>query len=257
METKALVLQHWDDVVFENRNKQYGAYPMRRAYSRRVILALGISVSIIASLLLLSTLKGPSSKIEPPVIPGKVFELSDLPQLPPLKKHAASEPVIPTQTNSNTTPVVVTDDVLPTLDTGTPVELPGDIGDGSVSFTGEGSGVAVIVEPLPVELPKVLDIAEVMPVYEGGHEALMRYILRHMRYPASARRMGIEGTVFVKFVVNGDGSVSDVHVIRGIHPDCDKEAVRIIALLPGWIGGKQGGMPVGVRMVLPIKFRLT
>jgi protein TonB len=69
--------------------------------------------------------------------------------------------------------------------------------------------------------------------------------------------MGIEGIVYVSFLILGDGTVTDVKVLRGIHTDCDKEAVRVISKLPGWSGGKQGGIPVSVRMVLPVKFKLA
>jgi TonB family protein len=68
--------------------------------------------------------------------------------------------------------------------------------------------------------------------------------------------MGIEGTIYISFVVNGDGTVTHVSILRGIHPQCDAEAMRVVGLLPDWIGGKQAGMPVNVKMVLPIKFSL-
>ena len=68
--------------------------------------------------------------------------------------------------------------------------------------------------------------------------------------------MGMDGTVYVRFIVNGDGSVSDLEVIKGVHPDYDKEAKRVIAMLPSWKGGRHHGISVSVRMVLPIKFSL-
>lgn len=85
---------------------------------------------------------------------------------------------------------------------------------------------------------------------------MMKFIQKKMRYPSIARQQEIQGTVFVSFVVNGDGTISDVVVIRGIHPDCDKEAIRVVSLLPGWMGGKHNGNPVAVKMVLPITFSL-
>ena len=77
-----------------------------------------------------------------------------------------------------------------------------------------------------------------------------------MKYPAIPRKTGVEGIVFVRFVVNYDGRVIDVEVIKGIHADCDREAARVIALMPAWRPGMQNNMPVSVRMVMPVKFKL-
>jgi protein TonB len=85
---------------------------------------------------------------------------------------------------------------------------------------------------------------------------MMKFLQKKIRFPKSPQRQGISGTVFVRFIVNGDGSVSDVEVLKGVHPDYDKEAMRVISLLPSWKGGRHNGMPVRVRMVLPIKFNV-
>jgi protein TonB len=85
---------------------------------------------------------------------------------------------------------------------------------------------------------------------------MYNFIRSKIHYPASARRMGLEGTVYVSFVIDRDGKVIKVEVIRGLSPDCDKEAARVIALLPGWNPGRQNDVPVMVRMTLPITFAL-
>lgn len=112
-----------------------------------------------------------------------------------------------------------------------------------------------------VEQPKE-DVDEVFLVVEesaspqGGMQAFYEYVNKKVKYPAQARRMGIEGKVFVEFVINRDGSIQDVKAIKGIGAGCDEEAVRVIQSAPAWKPGKQRGKPVRQRMVLPITFKL-
>jgi periplasmic protein TonB len=111
------------------------------------------------------------------------------------------------------------------------------------------------------EQPKE-DVDEIFMVVEesatpvGGMQAFYDYVGKKLKYPAQARRMNIEGKVFVEFVVNRDGSIQDVKAIKGIGAGCDEEAVRVIQSAPSWKPGKQRGKPVRQRMVLPITFKL-
>ncbi|MCK5104802.1 MAG: energy transducer TonB [Cyclobacteriaceae bacterium] len=102
----------------------------------------------------------------------------------------------------------------------------------------------------------VHDIVESMPSFEGGISEFYKFVGKNLKYPAQARRMGIEGKVFVHFVVDKDGSLSDIKVVRGIGAGCDAEVLRIIHKSPKWNPGKQRGRPVRVRMMLPITFKL-
>jgi protein TonB len=262
METKVLVFRNWNDLVFFNRNQDYGAYPIRQAYSRRLILAFGVSTALIAIVLLMprimSFLGGEKIFVAPKEPPMGTIHLIQPPSVVPkviIPKH------IQTQVRTNTPSrqiLVVRDQVVedvPFVDT--PVDGgDADVGGEAVEGTPDGVGILPVETPVvAVTQPWVL-IAEVMPVYTGGTEAMMKFIRKNIKYPATARRLGIDGTVFVSFVVHGDGSISHVSVLRGIHPHCDAEAMRVIGMLPGWIGGKQGGNPVAVKMVLPIKFSL-
>lgn len=90
----------------------------------------------------------------------------------------------------------------------------------------------------------------------GGMPAFYEYVAKKLKYPAQARRMGIEGKVFVEFVIERDGSITDVKAIKGIGAGCDEEAVRVLQSAPKWKPGKQRGKPVRQRMVLPIAFKL-
>ena len=111
-------------------------------------------------------------------------------------------------------------------------------------------------EPPEEIAEEILLLAEVMPSFEGGLGEFYKFVSKHLKYPAKARRMGIEGKVFVHFVVDKDGSLSDIKVVRGIGAGCDQEVMRIVNMSPKWNPGKQRGIPVKVRMLLPITFKL-
>jgi len=103
---------------------------------------------------------------------------------------------------------------------------------------------------------EIFVIVESMPEYPGGINALYQYISDQISYPTTAKELGIQGKVFVTFVIETDGSVSGVEVLRGIGGGCDEEAVRVVKSLPNWKPGKQRGVPVRVRYNLPVKFTL-
>jgi periplasmic protein TonB len=117
---------------------------------------------------------------------------------------------------------------------------------------------AIFEEPEEEEVAdEIFTIVEKQPAYPGGMGAFYKYVQKKMKYPSQARRMGIEGKVFVQFVVGKDGAITDVKVIRGVGAGCDEEAIRVIKSSPKWAPGKQRGKAVKVRMVLPITFKLS
>ena len=97
---------------------------------------------------------------------------------------------------------------------------------------------------------------EEMPAYPGGDAKLMEYVAKNIKYPQIARETGIQGRVFVGFVVEPDGSVSNVKVLRGIGGGCDEEAMRVVKSMPKWKPGKQRGKAVRVSYMLPVNFKL-
>ncbi|MEQ9577833.1 MAG: energy transducer TonB [Marinoscillum sp.] len=105
--------------------------------------------------------------------------------------------------------------------------------------------------------PEVFKIVDQQPEFPGGMAAFYKYVGQEMKYPEEARRMGVEGRVYVQFVINKDGSVDAVNAVKGIGGGCDEEAVRVIANAPDFIPGKQEGEPVYVRMVMPVIFKLA
>lgn len=116
--------------------------------------------------------------------------------------------------------------------------------------------IQVKVEEVKEETDEIFTIVEEPASPKGGIAAFYKYVADKMKYPPQARRMGIDGKVFVEFVINKDGSISDVKAVKGIGAGCDEEAVRVVQSAPAWSPGKQRGKPVKQRMVLPITFKL-
>jgi periplasmic protein TonB len=116
--------------------------------------------------------------------------------------------------------------------------------------------VVFTAAPEEEEADEIFTIVEDQPTPAGGMQAFYKYVSDNLKYPAQARRMGIEGKVFVQFVVDRDGKLNEVQAVKGIGAGCDEEAVRVIQGAPKWNPGKQRGRPVRVRMILPITFKL-
>ena len=116
--------------------------------------------------------------------------------------------------------------------------------------------VPVEVEEEEVQEQEIFQIVEEMPAYPGGDAKLMEYVAKNIKYPQIARETGIQGRVFVGFVVEPDGSVSNVKVLRGIGGGCDEEAMRVVKSMPKWKPGKQRGKAVRVSYMLPVNFKL-
>ena len=117
------------------------------------------------------------------------------------------------------------------------------------------TGPAVVVEEV-VEEKQIFQVVEEMPSFPGGDAECMRFLNKNIKYPTIAQENGIQGRVILQFVVNKDGSIVDVVVARSVDPYLDKEAVRVVNMMPKWKPGKQRGKPVRVKFTLPVTFRL-
>jgi protein TonB len=123
------------------------------------------------------------------------------------------------------------------------------------------AGQEIVAEPVEVkqiaqEEEPVFQAVEQMPTFPGGTEEMMKYLGKNTQYPQSAAENGIQGTVYVQFVVDRSGKIADVKVIRGVDPELDKEAVRVARSMPSWLPGKQNGQAVRVAFTMPVKFVL-
>ena len=257
----ALSARSWDDMVFENRNQAYGAYVIRKIYGKNVFFAVLITLAIFALFVwgpaIAEMIKGDEVVEKAP--PRKLV-YTELSAPPPIDKPKPPPPQIQLPKLQKVIkfvpPKVVKEEVVEEVPT---IE---EIKQNEVAATEvEGPAEVVFEEPVQEVVQEdpnqIFTVVEQQPEFEGGYEAMSRFISKNLRYPASARRMGIDGTVYVQFVVAKDGSISEVKTIRGISADCDKEAERVVNMMPNWKPGKQNGKAVFVRFVLPIKFRLN
>lgn len=252
------VSNRWDDVVFENRNKEYGAYTIRHAYDRNLskastvsFLFLGFLVAV-AQMAMMIRPEIENKIVDPPL----QFVFNDMKIIP--DKVQPKEIVKPKLNQDQVPTKVVTHEVKPIK------TKPIETGTTSSSVDGQGSDVPIPSEGIGTETPvvtavvapQVFDHAEVMPEFEGGLKALYKFLGKNLRYPIAAKNQGQEGTVLVRFVVDFTGAVTNIEIIRSVSGSLDKEAARVISLLPKWKPGKQHDSPVNVRMVVPIKFTL-
>ena len=252
-----LTSQEWCDLIFEGRNKDYGAYKMRARAARRLNFSVVLVIVIAAvgfSIPRLITMVTPEKK----EVMTEVTTLSQLEE--PEVKQEEVQKVQP----KFTAPVIKKDeevadeDQMKSQEELTESKVTISIAD--VQGTDEEGGVLLedlkeIVTEAPVE-EEVFDMVEQAPQFPGGPAELMSYLGKNIRYPVIAQENGIQGRVVCQFVVGSDGSVRDIKVLRSLDPSCDKEAVRVIQSMPKWIPGRQNGKAVSVRYTLPVTFKL-
>jgi protein TonB len=253
--------QTWDEMVFENRNQEYGAYVIRKGYSNAVTVGLGLTLLVVLFIIFYPTLVklfGGAEAVEK--TPPRKLVYTELSAPPSIDKPKPPPPQIQLPRLQKVIkfvpPKVVKDQIVedvPTIQeikenqTGAvAVEAPADI-------IFDEPVEEIIVE----DEDQLFTVVDQQPEFEGGYEAMMAFIKQNMKYPPNARRMQIEGTVHVSFIVSKTGTISEVKVLRGIMTECDREAVRVVQLMPAWKPGKQNGKNVNVRFILPLKFRLN
>ena len=258
MEADPVAFRHWEDVVFENRNKLYGAYLLRRTYANHLLSGVGVTLVLVSVILSMNDMPSdrPFKRLPLPTGEETIVTIT---HPPPKDERSKERPPAPKKPQTEINRILITKENVIQPDSVEPVtdfEFNDDMEFGE-TFATDGDIVSSEPEPPSVAEPEVLVVAEVMPSYEGGFEALIKFITKNIKYPRAPRRIGVEGTVYVGFVVGANGSVRDVHIVKGIHPDCDSEAMRVVSMLPMWRAGSHNGKPVSVRMVLPIKFDLA
>ena len=271
-----LISSDWVDLVFEGRNKAYGAYRLRKSTTKRNILAMVAVVILLIVAFIILTVKNFVDEQRAKVAMTQVAELTNYDQ--PKKKAEVKQKKVEVEPErvvervkssiKFTAPVIKKDEeVKPDEELKTQDELMSTktaIGTFDVKGNDDANGEIlkakdVIAEPEPPkheEENKVFDIVEQQPLFPGGPAALMKYLSENTKYPVVAQENGVQGRVTVQFVVEKDGSISDVHVLRGVDPSLDKEAVRVVKSMPRWTTGKQNGITVRVNYRVPVLFRL-
>ena len=274
-----LISNEWSDMMFENRNKEYGAYVLRRQTGRRNVISMIAVLLLFAAVMIFMIAKNAYEAYQKEhAVMDQVTELSALTQQK--KKEAQVErKEIPIKQEQQqvvekvkssvkfTAPVIKKDDeVKPEDELKSQDEIMNSkVAVGALNVVGNDENGEVLkakeviaTEPVKPkeEENKVFDVVEQMPSYPGGMGALMQYLSSNIKYPVIAEENGIQGRVICTFVVERDGSITDVRIAKSVDPSLDKEAMRVVSKMPKWIPGKQNGSAVRVKYTLPVTFRL-
>jgi len=243
-----------DDIIFRNRNKEYGAYHMRKKYNKYLLVATFIAVAVFILAFVLPLLN--FSKPEKQLVESPVF--TDYLYTPPPDKMKEPEDVIPLQMRKIqqmakfVIPEVTTKIEEETNNFSTESKTGDSTSDGN-SSTGSSQGTLYGGGGDP---NAVYTYVEEAPSYPGGENARMLFLRNNIKYPRLALQNKIQGKVYISFIVEKNGSLSNIKVLQGIGAGCDEEALRVVNLMPKWKPGKTQGREVRVVITMPVNFVL-
>lgn len=272
--------KEWRDLIFEGKNKEYGAYEMRAKSDARHNRAMLVIIIVIAAVALLAMLVNtviekaaarPEDQTEQAMVEMATEEAQEEePQEEEQQRVEEQKPEVLPEEVLNTmkaTELKITADAEVKEEIKSQDEMKEtttavgasdfDKGTDDLNVVHEHKDEVVVEEKKePVDDNKVFDVVEQNPVFPGGEAALLKYVAEHIRYPAMAQENNIQGRVVVQFVVTKTGSIGQVKVVRSKDPDLDREAVRVVKSLPKFTPGKMNGHAVNVWYTLPINFKL-
>jgi protein TonB len=260
-----------NDVVFEGRNKLYGAYDLRKSYGQTIQRSVLMGVTLFLLLVMFPNLYArlvPESKPDDIAYIIEANPIDITPEIlakPPVKEEVAPAP----KTVRSLPPVVLPDEqvtienlppAIEELENAQPTEKTLD-GIEEITIIVPPAPEAASSKPATAGLePRKEEIfrsVEQAPHYQGGLAEMGAFLQKNLRYPSKAEQAEVQGKVFVEFTVASDGKIENVTAIKGIGFGCDEEAVRVVKLMKNWVPGKQAGIPVKVRFTLPIVFQLN
>lgn len=273
--------REWCELVFEGRNKEYGAYYLRANAGSRQVKGIVAVLILIAAIAVLVGLKMAADEI---IQSNRDLDAELATELSELKKDEAKkeekkeikqeyeqpqevQKVAVKASIQFTVPEIV-DVVDESKKLKNQEELSrSNIAIASMDYEGDVNGKGTIDDlkdnqmaggnqAAPEEDSKVYTVVEQDPAFPGGNDALVAWVSNHIKYPSVAQEEDIQGKVVLKFVVLENGSVGDVQILQSLHPACDKEAIRVVKSLPRFTPGKQQGKPVKVWFTLPVRFSL-
>ena len=273
----------WVEMVFAGKNKEYGAYQLRKGTSGRNIkslLILVIAAALVGGFLAWKVIEQKQAEEQQAYM--EAMELAKLQKQAEKEKKKKPEKVQPKvemkkeipvarETQKFTAPVIKKDELvkeenqvkqMDQLDAKVAVGTKDEEGVKDRNIEAVRSDIAVATPPPPPPAPKpevsnkVFDVVEEMPSFPGGQGALMSFLNSNIKYPVVAQENGVQGRVIVGFVVERDGSITDVKVMRSVDPSLDREAQRVVRAMPRWKPGKQNGSAVRVKYTVPVVFRL-
>ncbi len=271
----------WVDMVFAGKNKEYGAYQLRKGTSGRNIkslLILIIAAALVGGFLAWKVIEQKQAEEQQAYM--EAMELANLQKQAkeekkkpePIKPKVEQKKEIPVarETQKFTAPVIKKDDLvkeenqvkqMDQLDSKVAVGAEDKEGVKDRTVEAVRNDIAVAAPPPPPApkpevANKVFDVVEEMPSFPGGQGALMQFLSSNIKYPVVAQENDVQGRVIVGFVVEKDGSITDVKVMRSVDPSLDREAQRVVKAMPKWKPGKQNGSAVRVKYTVPVVFRL-
>ena len=272
----------WVDMVFAGKNKEYGAYQLRKGTSGRnikALLILIIAAALVGGFLAWKVIEQKQAEEQQAYM--EAMELAKLqkqaekekkkPEKVQPKVEMKKEIPVARETQKFTAPVIKKDELvkeenqvkqMDQLDAKVAVGTKDEEGVKDRNIEAVRSDIAVATPPPPPPAPKpevsnkVFDVVEEMPSFPGGQGALMSFLNSNIKYPVVAQENGVQGRVIVGFVVERDGSITDVKVMRSVDPSLDREAQRVVKAMPRWKPGKQNGSAVRVKYTVPVVFRL-
>ncbi len=271
----------WVDMVFAGKNKEYGAYQLRKGTSGRNIkslLILVIAAALVGGFLAWKVIEQKQAEEQQAYMEAMEFaklqkqaeKEKKKPEKVQPKVEMKKEIPVARETQKFTAPVIKKDELvkeenqvkqMDQLDAKVAVGTKDEEGVKDRTVEAVRSDIAVAAPP-PPPAPKpevsnkVFDVVEEMPSFPGGQAALMSFLSSNIKYPVVAQENGVQGRVIVGFVVERDGSITDVKVMRSVDPSLDREAQRVVKAMPRWKPGKQNGSAVRVKYTVPVVFRL-
>lgn len=258
MAKKIIKAPAFDEIVFEDRNKEYGAYKLRKRYSRTVIISMFIGIIILGTAVITPYLNAKALVNREKRAERQVeIKMENLDQ--PTEHVAPPPPPPPPPTDvvqqQKYVPPVVVDSIKPEEEVQlmTADEAQIEVRNEEVVEIQE-----VVKEEVQEEDPEATPfvVVEEMPMFPGGDAELLKFIGENTIYPEIAKENNIQGRVIVRFCVTSKGGVSQVSILKGVDPELDAEAIRVVNTLPAFKPGKQGGKPVPVWYMVPITFTL-
>jgi periplasmic protein TonB len=250
-----------DEIVFEKRNKMYGAFILRKMYNRQLTKALLLASAIMIAGLAYPLVSSYNAKNE-----GRYVLIDYIYDPLLIDPPKAEPPVIPPAPPDNSEIQKQIRFIPPQIVDGYVPEDNGFLPMDEMNKIQTNIFIDITPEAKNEKQPDVLDIpeskkeifitAEEMPTFTGGETERLRFLHDNIQYPQLAAETAIQGTVYIRFVVDSKGNITDAFVLRGIGGGCDEEALRVINAMPQWHPGKQNGKAVRVIFTMPIMFKL-
>ena len=266
-----IISREWCDLVFEGRNKNYGAYDLRSKAGRRHLYAIVdilIGIAVIAGLIFTYAKAKEAIQASLATDTEAVTELSEL-KKEELKKEELQKVAVRASVGFTVPDIVDKVDDSKKMKNQeelnrsniaiAAVDYAGDAnGKGTIDdlLKGQEAGGSVAQAPQKEEEAPIYSVVEQQAQFPGGEAALLAYVAKNIKYPAIAVEQEIQGTVNLRFVVEANGSIGDVQIVKSLESHCDKEAIRVVKSLPRFIPGKQQGRPVRVWFTLPVRYSI-